>query len=61
VSDNSPKAWFGRVRQAILTVLAVAAAVRVAWWLLAPAVPELVSLAVVLSVLGVAFFGWRSK
>lgn len=53
--------WLGQTRQAVLTVLLAAVGVRVAWALLAPAVPELVSLAVILTVLGVAVFGWRSK
>lgn len=57
MSDGSPKTWIGRIRQAVLVVLAVAAAVRVAWWLLAPALPELVSLAVVLTVLALALYG----
>ena len=39
----------------------VAAGVRIAWALIAPAVPMLVSLAVVLCILGVALFGRRSK
>ncbi len=53
--------WLGQTRQAVLTVLVAAAGVRAAWALLAPVVPELVSLAVVLTVLGAAVFGWRSK
>jgi hypothetical protein len=61
MSDTSAKEWLKRVRQAVLTVLVVAVAVRVAWVLLAPVLPELVSLAVVLTVLGVAVYGRRSK
>jgi hypothetical protein len=60
VSDSSPKQWLLRIQQAVLTVLGVAAAVRAAWELFAPAVPELVSLAVVLTVLGLALYG-RSR
>ncbi len=49
------------VRQGVLTLLLVAAAVRIAWALLAPAVPILVSLVVVLTVLSVTLFGRRAK
>ena len=54
MSDSSPKQWLPRIRQAVFTVLGVAAGVRIAWALFAPAVPELVSLAVVMTVLWVA-------
>ena len=49
-----------RVRQAMLTVLFVAVGVRAAWALLTPAVPVLVSIAVVVTVLWIAVFGRRS-
>lgn len=51
------KNWMEHVRQAVLLVLGVAAGVNLAWRLLAPAVPVLVSLAVVIVVLYVAIFG----
>ena len=51
----------GRARQAVLTLLGIAVGVRVAWALLAPVVPILVNLVVVLVVLHVAVFGRRSK
>lgn len=59
---NGPvKSGVDRVRQAAVTVLIVAAGVRIAWALVAPAVPILVSLIVVLAVLSFALFGRRSK
>jgi hypothetical protein len=61
VSDTSVKGWMSQVRRAVLLVLGVAAGVRIAWALVAPAVPILVSLAVVITVLWVALFGPRSK
>jgi hypothetical protein len=45
------------VRGAVLLLLGVAVGANVAWRLLAPAVPVLVSLAVVIVVLYVAIFG----
>ena len=55
--------WFKggmeNVRRAVLLLLGVAAGVNLAWRLLAPAVPVLVSLAVVIVVLYVAVFGRR--
>jgi hypothetical protein len=61
MSDGPLKSWVGKVRQVVTTLLMVAAGVRIAWTLMAPAVPLLVSLIVVLVVLGVALFGPRSK
>ncbi len=61
MSDNQVKEWTGRVRQAAMTLLVVAVAARLVWTLLAPVVPVLVSLVVVIVVLGVAIFGRRSK
>ncbi len=61
MSDSSPKQWLLRIRQAVLTVLGVAIGARVAWQLFAPAVPELVCLAVVFTVLAFALYGRRSK
>ena len=55
------KNWMEHVRQAVLLVLGVAAGVNLAWRLLAPAVPVLVSLAVVMVVLYVAIFGRRGS
>ena len=53
--------WFKgmvrRTRQAVVTVLAVAAGVNLAWRLLAPVVPVLVCLVVVGTVLWVALGG----
>lgn len=51
----------GKVRQVVVTLLMVAVGVRVAWTLMAPAVPVLVSLIVVLVVLSVTVFGLHSK
>jgi hypothetical protein len=61
MSDSSVKGSMERVRQALFLVLGVAAGVRIAWALLAPALPILVSLAVVLAVLGLALFGRHVK
>jgi hypothetical protein len=61
MSGNHLKEWSGRVRQAAITLLVVAVVARLVWSLLAPVVPLLVSLVVVIVVLGVAVFGWRSK
>lgn len=60
MSDGPVKGWVGQIRQGVLTLLLVAAGVRIAWALLAPAVPILVSIVVVLVVLSVAVFGPRS-
>jgi len=48
------------IRRAVLLVLGVAAGVHLAWSLLAPVVPVLVSLAIVIVVMYVAIFG-RSR
>jgi hypothetical protein len=61
MSDGPLKSWVGKVRQVVLTLLMVAVGVRAAWVLLAPAVPVLVALIVVLAVLSTALFGPRSK
>lgn len=61
LSDGPLKSWVGKVRQVVVTLLMVAVGVRIAWTLMAPAVPILVSLIVVLVVLSVAIFGPRSK
>jgi hypothetical protein len=61
MSDGPLKSGVGKVRQVVLTLIMVAAGARVAWALMAPAVPFLVSLIVVLVVLGVAVYGPRSK
>ena len=61
MSDGPLKSWVGKVRQVLVTLLMVAGGVRIAWVLMAPAVPVLVSLIVVLVVLSVAIFGPRSK
>jgi hypothetical protein len=57
VSDSWFKGAVKRVRQAVLVLLLVAAGVHLAWSLLAPAIPILVSLAIVLTVLWVAVGG----
>jgi hypothetical protein len=57
VSDSWFKGSVKRVRQAVFTLLGVAAGARLAWGLIAPAVPILVSLAVVLTVLWVSVGG----
>jgi hypothetical protein len=49
------------VRRAVLLLLGVAAGVNLAWRLFAPAVPILVSLAVVIVILYIAVFGRRAK
>jgi len=59
--EGPVKNWMGRVRQSVLTLLLAAAGVRIAWSVLAPVVPILVSLLVVLAVLSVALFGRRAK
>jgi hypothetical protein len=57
VTDGWFKGGTRRVRQAVLTLLVVAAGARLSWDLLAPVVPVLVSLAVVICVLWVALGG----
>jgi hypothetical protein len=49
------------IRKAVLLLLGVAAGVRIAWALVAPAVPLLVSLAVALTVLWIALVGRRNS
>jgi len=61
MSEGPVKNGMQRVRQAALTLLVVAAATRIAWAFLAPLVPILVSLVVVLVVIWAAVFGFRSK
>jgi hypothetical protein len=61
MSDGPLKNGMGKVRQVVLTLLLVAVVVRIAWALLAPAVPILASLAVVIVVLNMALFGRRPK
>ena len=61
VSKSPIKGGMEHIRKAVLLLLGVAAGVRIAWALLAPAVPILVSLLVVLTVLGLALYGRRSK
>jgi uncharacterized membrane protein YqjE len=61
MSDGPVKSWLDQVRRVVVTVLLVAAGVRIAWVMLAPAIPMLVSLFMVLVVLSVALFGPRSK
>lgn len=57
MSDGWFKGGTKRVRQAVITLLVVAAGARLSWDLLAPLVPVLVSLIVVICVLWVAFGG----
>jgi len=61
MSEGPTKNGMQRVRHMALTLLAVAVAARIAWLLLDPLVPILVSLVVVLAVISVALFGWRPK
>jgi len=61
VSDNSIKGWMGQARRAVLLLLLVAAGMRIAWALVAPAVPLLVSLNVALTVLWIALVGRRGQ
>jgi len=61
MGDSSVKSWTARVRQAALTLLAIAVAARIAWSLLAPLVPILVSFVVVVVVISIAVFGWHRK
>jgi len=42
VSDGSFKGWMENIRKSVLLLLGVAAGVRIAWALFAPAVPLLV-------------------
>ncbi|MFI6291954.1 hypothetical protein ACIBEJ_10250 [Nonomuraea sp. NPDC050790] len=51
--------WMRQVLHALVLLLAVAAGARIAWELLVPTVPMLVSLAIVLAVLWLALFGRR--
>lgn len=55
--STSPKNWMEHVRKAVLLLLGTALGTRVAWELFAPAVPILVSLVVVLTVIWFALFG----
>lgn len=57
MSDGWFKGMVKRVRQAVVTLLMVAAGVRLAWGLMAPVVPILVCLVVVGTVLWVALGG----
>ncbi len=57
MNDSWFKGGMKRVRQAVLTLLVVAAGARLAWSLIAPVVPILVSLAVVICVLWVTLGG----
>lgn len=61
MSDGPVRGSVGKVRQVMLTLLAVAVGAHIAWTLLAPIVPLLVSIVVVLVVLSVALFGPRIK
>lgn len=61
MSDGPLKSGVGKARQVVLTLLMVAAGARIAWAIMAPVVPVLVSLIVALVVLSVAIFGPRSK
>jgi hypothetical protein len=58
--SGSAQKWMKQVRDAVLTLLVVAAAVRIAWALLVPAVPMLLSLFIVLTVLWFALFNRHS-
>lgn len=57
MSEVPTKNGLQRLRQAALTLVGVAVAARLAWELLSPLVPILISFIVVLIVLGVAVFG----
>ena len=57
MASGPGKNWMEHVRKAVLLLLGVALGVRIAWELLAPAVPMLVSLVVVLTVIWFALFG----
>lgn len=59
--SDGPKSWMEHIRKAVLLLLGVAAGVRIAWALLAPTVPLLVSLAVALTVLWIALVGRRGQ
>ncbi len=61
MSEGPVKSWVNRIRQVVFTLLMMAAGVRIAWAFLAPVVPILVSLIVVLVVLSAALFGRRSS
>jgi hypothetical protein len=50
----APSSWPGQVVRAIATVLLVAAGARIAWALLAPAVPAFVALLLIVTIYGVA-------
>lgn len=55
---TSPK-WTGRITLAVLTILAVAVGARVAYAVLAPTIPMLVALAVLLAVWRLLLGRWR--
>lgn len=49
------RTWAQRVVWSVALVLGVAVGARVAWWLLAPLFPILVSVAVVATIFGILF------
>lgn len=57
MSGSPIKSGMEHIRQAVLLLLGMAAGVRIAWALVAPLIPVLVSIAVVLTVLWVALVG----
>jgi hypothetical protein len=54
-------AWGGKVREALVVVLAVAVVARVAWLLLGPLVPGLITVAVLGTILLFAVRGPRTR
>lgn len=61
MSDGSFKGWMEQIRKTVLLLLGVAAGVCIAWVLLTPVVPLLVSLVVSLTVLRIALVGRRGQ
>jgi hypothetical protein len=57
MASEPGKNWLEHIRKAVLLLLGTALGVRIAWELFAPAVPILVGLVVVLTVIWFALFG----
>ena len=60
MAGNPVRAGIKRLYEAVVVLLVTAVGVRVAWALMAPVVPVLVSLAVVIAVMWAVLVGRRS-
>jgi hypothetical protein len=60
-NDHDGGSWLGKVASAVVVVLFVAAGARVAYELLAPLVPGLIILLILMVVFGVAFGLFRRR